>query len=326
MRKATMALAALATLLACENGGANRTLGITATGVVSGEVYFDANGSRSRDAADAAFAGARLRLLAPGGADTVARATTGADGTFRLAGVPVGTYAIVVDSASAGDSARVVEPAPVLVTVLPRDSVQFIAAISYPVRTIAEARSLAPGERLFVRATAIHGRATFSDTSLHVVDATGAMRATRVRPSAVAAGDSVVLRARIAERLGQRVLDDVTVFIVGPTFLPAAPTLSSVSAAAGGVAGSLDASLVRVLDALVTDTATVGGNFEMRVTDGSGELTVILDRAADIGFRAPLPLGLYVPGARFDLSGVLVPTGTGVWRLKPRSVLDLTRR
>lgn len=329
MRRLFLFLLILGAAVACENGGASRSLGINATGTVFGEVYFDANGSRSRDASDATFPGARIRLLSPGGTDTLHRATTALDGTFRLANIPVGTYVVVVDSASAGDTARVVDPAPVAVTVLPGDSVAFQGAVSYPVRTIAEARALAPGVRLFVRGIALHGRTTFSDTTLHIVDdAGGAMRATRVRPAAVEllAGDSVILRARIADRLGQRVLDDVTPFIVGTTFIPTAPVLTTLAVEQGGTAGSLDAALVRLMDVPVTDTATVLGNMQLTVDDGSGAAIVILDRAADIGFQQPLPPGLFIPGNRFDIAGVLVPTGVGTWRLKPRSALDLTPR
>jgi hypothetical protein len=319
---------ALAFAGACDNGGAERSVGITATGTVFGSVYFDANGSGARDAGDPAFPGARIRLVALGGTDTLVRATTGADGTFRIGSVPVGSYRIVLDSASAGDSARVVSAASAVVSLLPADSAEFIGAISFPVRNIADARQSALGERIFVRAVALHARTTFSDTTLHFVDTTGAMRATRVRPASapIVAGDSVVLRGRVAERLGQRVLDDVSVFIVGPTFIPTAPVLSTAAALAGGVAGSLDAALVRILSADVIDTATVQGNFQMTMDDGSGAVTVVLDREADVGFRAPLPAGLYIPGNRFDLSGVLVPTGTGVWRVKPRDALDLALR
>jgi hypothetical protein len=312
----------------CDNGGVTRTLGISATGIVRGQVNFDENGSGTFDAQDVGFAGARIRLLVPGSVDTLFRATTATDGSFRIAGVGVGTYTVVVDSASAGDTARVVGAGPVAVAVLPGDSVEFVATISYPVHSIAEARTLALGQRLFVRGVALHGRTTFSDTTLHVVDATGAMRATRVRPSATAvtAGDSVVLRARIADRLGQRVLDDVTVFVGAPTVIPTAPVVTTAVAASGGTAGSLDAALVHLLNAQVIDTATVAGNLQMTMNDGTGAVIVILDRAADVGFRVPLPAGLYVPTKRFDLSGVLVPTGTGAWRLKPRSSLDLTPR
>lgn len=322
-------LASVLAALGCENAGADRTLGITATGIVKGQVYFDANGSRTLDAADVGVAGAQVRLLSPGGLDTLVRITAVADGSFRLDGVPVGAYLAVVDSASsAGDSAIVLAGATQAITVLPGDSVVFTRAVSYPLRTIAEARAAAPGTRLFVRAVALHARETFSDTTLHVVDATGAMRATRVRPitPGVVAGDSVVLRARIGTRLGQVVLDDVTPFVVTPTIIPLAAVITTAAAATAGPAGALDAALVRLLDAQVLDTATVSGDLQMTMDDGSGPVVVILDRTADAGFRPPLPPNLYVPTNRFDLSGVLVPAGAGVWRVKPRSALDLTVR
>jgi hypothetical protein len=327
MRKVLVAACGAALLAGCEKGGATRLLTIDATGIVRGVVYFDANGSRTFDAADAGVAGARVRLLAPAGRDTLYRATALADGTFRLAGVAVGTYEVVVDSASVGDSVRVVTATPALVQVLPGDSVEFTGGVSFPIRTVAEARAAAPGTRLFVRGIALHARETFSDTTLHVVDGSGGLRASRIRPGGtpVAAGDSVVLRGTISTRLGQPVLDDVHAFVVRPTFIPTAPLLTT-AAAATASAGTRDAQLVRLQNAQVTDTATVAGNFQMTMNDGSGAVVVVLDRAADAGFRAPLPAGLYVAPNRFDLAGVLVPTGTGAWRVRPRSALDLVRR
>jgi hypothetical protein len=328
MKRLTVAVAALLAVAGCENGGATRTLGVAATGVVRGSVYFDRNGSRTQDVEDASFAGARVRLLSAAGGDTLFRATTDADGRFVLTGVPVGSYAIVLDPTSGGDSAVAVDPAPQPITLLPGDSVDFVTAISYPSRTIAEARTLAPGSTIFIRAIALHARAIFSDTTLHVIDSTGTLRVTRLQPSAVAvaAGDSIVLRGRVGLRLGQRVLDGGSVYAVAPTLIPSAPTITTAQAATAGAAGILDAALVQVLNAQVIDTSTVAGQFQMTMNDGSGAVVVILDRAADLGFRAPLPTGVYLPTRRFDLSGILVPTGTGVWRLKPRSPLDLTAR
>lgn len=318
---------AIGVLASCNNAGAERTMGISATGVVRGFVYFDANGSRTSDAGDAPFAGARVRLLAPVSRDTLLRAVTGADGTFRLAGVPVGAYALVIDSASAGDSARVIGVDVPTLTVLPGDSVEVTGAISFPERTAAEVRTLPLGTRVFVKGIALHARETFSDTLLHVVDTSGAIRATRVRPSATpaVAGDSLRLRGRIAVRLGQRVLDDVSVFVIGPTFIPTVNTITA-AVAMTARAGTLDAALVRILNATVTDTATVAGHLTMTVGDGSGAVVVLLDRAADAAFRLPYPAGLFVAPNRFDIVGVLVPTGTGTWRVRPRSVLDLTLR
>ena len=327
MRHALLTAALLA-LAACDNAGATRTVGVTATGVVRGEVFFDANGSGVRDAVDAAMPRAVIRVLSRAGADTVLRDSTGTDGTFRFAAVPVGTWVVEVDSASLGDTVVVAGGRRDTIVVLPNDSLDFPAAVTYPGRSVAQVRAQAPGVRVLVRAIALHARAAFGDTALHVVDASGALRLVHVRPSAatVAAGDSLVVSGRVATLAGQRVLDDVALFVVGPTLIPTLPAVTTAVASTGGVAGSLDAALVRTTNVLVTDTATVNGDFQMTVTDGSGPVTVVLDRNADTGFRAPLPTGVYVPGNRFDALGVLVPTGAGAWRLKPRSSLDLTRR
>ncbi|MBL8998675.1 MAG: hypothetical protein KJZ74_04700 [Gemmatimonadales bacterium] len=321
------ALAVLAVLAAagCDNIGADRSIGVQATGIVRGFVYFDANGSRSFDAADVPFLGARIRILSPVSRDTIYRATTLPNGTFRLTGVPVGTYAVVLDSASAGDTARVVSVDFTTFAVVPGDSVVVTGAISYPEYFARDVRTLPLGTRVFVSGVALHARGTFSDTILHVADSTGAIRAGRLRATDAAAGDSIRLRGTVATRLGQRSVEDAAVFIVGSAFIPTARTITTASAATAA-AGTLDAALVRVANATVSDTSTVAGNLTMTVSDGSGALTVVLDRASDASFRSPFPPGLYVAPNRFDIVGVLVPTGTGGWRLRPRSFLDLTRR
>ncbi len=318
---------ALLFAVGCENRGVDRLLSLDATGVVRGSVYFDANGSRTFDAGDHPFPGAGVRILAPISRDTLWRGVSGADGSFSFAGVPVGSYVIVVDGASVGDSVVVVSGASGQIAVAPDDTVTFESAVSYPFATLAEARAAAPGTHVFVTGIALHSRATFSDTTLHIVDESDALRATRVRPSSVpvSAGDSVRLRGRVAERLGQRVLDDVSVFVVGPTFIPTAATVTT-AAAASADGATRDAELVRILDAEIVDTVTVLGHLEVTVDDGSGPVVMMLDRAADVAFRPPFPPAEYDAGNRFDLTGVLVPNGDGTWRIKPRSVLDLVRR
>lgn len=323
-RFSAIALATLA--LSCDNAGADRSLGVDATGAVTGFIYFDANGSGTSDAEDVPFAGARVRLLTSASRDTLLRATTGVDGRFSFGQVPVGSYALVLDSLSGGDSISVVTIQQ-SVTVHPADSLDVEGSFGFRAHAAIEVRTLPLGTRIFVTGVALHARGTFSDTLLHVADTSGAIRASRIRPASApaVAGDSVRLRARVGERLGERTLDDVTVFVVAPTFVPAVVSVTTADAATAD-GGVLDAALVQVIDALVTDTATVGGHVTMTVTDGSGALTVVLDRAADVAFRAPLPLGVYQAGNRFDLVGVLVPTGTGSFVLRPRSALDLTLR
>lgn len=326
------AAAALLAVIACDNAGAYRTTGITATGVARGLVFFDANGSGAFDAADSPIVGARVRLITPLSSDTVVRATTGADGTFRVEGVPVGSYSVIVDNGSVGDSADVRRVTPGPLTLRPNDSLTVEALVGFPTITTSQVRSLATingraavGSRVFVTGVALHARGTYSDTLLHVVDTSGALRATRVRATAAVAGDSVRLRGRIAVRDGQRVLDDVTVYVVGATFIPTAPVVTTLQASTAD-AGALDADLVRLLDATVLDTATVLGSLNVLVDDGSGPLTVVLDRVADVGFRTPFAVGPLSAGSRYDLVGVLVPNGSGSWVLRPRAVLDLTPR
>jgi hypothetical protein len=150
-----------------------------------------------------------------------------------------------------------------------------------------------------------------------------------VRPTVAVAGDSVRMRGRVGTRAGRRVLDDVTVYVIGATFIPTAPTVTTQRAStaqSGALNGALDGALVRLLDAVVSDTATVLGSLTMTVNDGSGPLTVVLDRVADVAFRPPFAVGPLAATSRYDLRGVLVPSGTGAWVLRPRDALDLTPR
>lgn len=321
-----LALVALLGAAACARDGAERALGISATGSVIGSVRFDADGSGSATAGDVPMAGVRLRLLTPVARDTVLRATTGLDGSFRFAGVPVGSYSVVISASSVGDSVVVSAPAGVTVTVLPNDSASVNELVAFPTATLAAARALPVGTRVFVSGFALHARTTFSDTLLHVVDSTGALRATRVRPTTVVAGDALRMRGRIALRDGQTVLDDVSVFAAGGAELPPpAPTLTS-AAAATAAAGTRDAALVRLVDVEVIDTATVLGNLRVTMNDGSGDVVVLLDRAADAAFLPPFAAGIWDAGRRYDVVGVLVPLTPGVWALRPRSVFDLIAR
>lgn len=88
-------------------------------------------------------------------------------------------------------------------------------------------------------------------------------------------------------------------------------------AAATADGGALDAALVRVDNATITDTATVAGDVVLTVDDGSGAMEIVLDR--DVGFI----LALLGPTVVIDATGLLVPTGSGSWQLKPRSRGDL---
>ena len=79
----------------------------------------------------------------------------------------------------------------------------------------------------------------------------------------------------------------------------------------------MDAALVRVSLAVVSQNTTLGADYLLRVSDGTGVLDLLLDR--DAGFQP----SAYPVNARLNVTGVLVPTGSGGWRLKPRSPSDI---
>ena len=292
-------------------------LGINSTGRVEGLVYFDANGSREPDEGDPAQAGVRVRLVVAGTPDTVARATSGADGTFVMPGVPVGNYELVVDTFSLPDSFEVVRIDTTAIALTPDDTTLASVALGFPIVTVPEARALPAGTRIFVQGVTLNSLGTFGDLTLHIADTTAAIRATRVSPSAIFAGDLVRLRGTTRVDDGQPTLDDVAPFLVSILAVPPPKLLSSGVAAAADSA-RLDANLVEVAGATLSDTATVDGDFVLTVNDGSGDLAVVLDR--DVGFD----LTPFIPGVDLDAIGLLVPDGSGAWNLKPRSGSDLT--
>lgn len=314
------ALAILTVLTGCLGTGEDRVLTIEATGTVQGVVYFDANGTRELEEEDVPLALIGVRLLPFGSSDTIARATSNADGIFSIPRVPVGGYAIVVDPASVGEGAQVVALDPAEFFVQPNDSVTSFIAISYQSYTLAEARTRPLGEKLFVSGIALIRNGLFADSTLHIADRTGAIRATRVQRSEIFAGDSVRLLGEVGRRDGLWTLDNVTTYLLAIAG-PPTPEQLTTGAAASADAGTKDAALVRIVNAEITDTATVNGDYELTVDDGTGAAVVLLD--SDVPFSTLDP---YVPGVFIDATGVLVPTGTGSWSIKPRSDIDLLAR
>ena len=137
-----------------------------------------------------------------------------------------------------------------------------------------------------------------------------------MRPANILPGDSVRLIGIIANRDGEPVIDLPRAFLLAVSRVPPAQRVTSITAGNGG-GGTLDAALVRVPNATISSTATVAGDFVLTVDDGSGALEVVLD--VDVGFFL-VPL---VPSVVIDVTGVLVPTGSGAWQLKPRNGGDV---
>lgn len=317
----TVLLGALAGT-SCEHAGEDRVLAVEAIALVLGIAYFDANGNRAVDASDTPHPGLGVRLVARGTRDTVAKVTSDANGAYAIIGIPVGDYRVVVDTTTLGDTIQVVRVDPPEIRLRPGDSVLVQVGVSFPIVSVQQARGLTPGRRVFVEGIALNSPGLFGDTTVHFVDASGVIRATRVRPTLipVGAGDSLRLLGRRSSRAGQPVLDDVTVFFLGVGLVPPAPDVATAEAA-DARGGALDAALVRIASAAISDTATTArGDVHLTVDDGSGPLVVVLD--ADAG----LATAGFEPGVVIEAIGVLVPTGAGDFRMKPRFNSDLVRQ
>lgn len=308
--------------LACGNAGENLGLSLPGNGSMSAQVYYDRDFSGGPSPADTAFAGLTVFLLVAGTQDTVATDTTDANGAVSFSGLQPAQYSIAVDSLQVLGDSMVTTLTPSRVALSSRGQPQFISArAGYPILTVAQARAGTAGRKVVVAATILAGRQSFSDTTAHVRDAGGgALRLTRTTVTtggSLVPGDVVRALGLIGSRNGQPVLDSAVIALAFTGPQPSADTLASAEAATAA-GGSRDADLVRVVQAAVTDTLTVGADFRATVDDGSGPLEMLIDVRLQLG---PMPLA---PGDSVDAVGVLVPVGGGAWQLKPRVGQDIT--
>ena len=306
----------------CSNAGQDRVLGVEATGIIHGLVYFDRNGDGAFGAGDTIVTGVGISLIATGTFDTIARVKSDTAGAFRFATVPVGNVTVAVDSTvlvTQGIHLLKVSAPSVLVT--PGDSFSIRVAAGYPQVSVAQARGLAIGAKVFVLGVALNQQPAFGDSTVHIADTAMALIVTRVR-ALVAVGDSVRWLATRGTRNGQPTLDNPTVLTLATG--ANTPLHAVTSAVAGSAsAGTLDAALANVAHAKVLDTATVSGSRQLTVNDNSGPLTVQLDSVA--GFFGPFVTGDTV-GATVTVTGVLVSNGAGAWVLLPRFPSDVIGR
>src|SRR5690606_23254551 len=190
MRKPIAATVFLTVLLACNEGGVTSV--DEATAVVTGTAYLDRDDDGAFGTADNPVAGAQASLIVSATGDTVARAQTAANGTFTLDRIAAETYRLEVDLGSMSDSLEVLTAGPSPIVLVRGQTVEAEVRVGYAATpaTLAEARAMQAGDRVIVSGIALNASSAFGDSTLHLADATGSIRATRIR-DAVAAGDSV---------------------------------------------------------------------------------------------------------------------------------------
>jgi hypothetical protein len=310
-------LAAVLLVPACDPNDRS-PLEIESTGTVLGSAFIDNNGNGIRDAADPALPNLRVRLLIRGTPDSVASRVTGADGRFRIEGVPTGEYDVVVDPATVPDTLQIASIGNGPARVLSLDSVNVDITAGFPAVSIAEVRNSPIGRRLFIDAVALNNRDAFADGAVHVYDGADYIRLTSLRAGDLVRGNRARFLGVVQRQSGQTVLNDVQFFVTDSVVTP--PPLGLTTArAANADGGDLDAALITVARATITSTQAVGNEYRFTLDDGTGavEASVILGR----GFE----LALLVPGTELNVTGMLVPaSGIARWQLRPRSPDDVS--
>ncbi|MEP7327284.1 MAG: carboxypeptidase-like regulatory domain-containing protein [Gemmatimonadota bacterium] len=320
-RRTGLLSAILLAALGCSNAGESFEFGGGGNGGVGVFVYLDRDGSLDPGPADTVLAGIRVALLVPGTTDTVFRATTDATGNAAFTSLPLGDYTLVVDTASVGDSVQVQQIDSAKVVLRNNAPVrQMTVRVGFPTATVAQARALPAGRRVFVKGILLANLNVFGDTTTHIEAAGSAIRLTNARNAgpATSPGDSVRVLATTGVRAGQPVLDSARINLFQFGAGSPAPVSLTTLQANTAQGGTHDAALVLLTDAIIqTDTATVNGDYTFSVDDGTGPVKVILDQ--DVNF----PPGPFTPGKTLNGRGLLVPTGTGTWVFKPRTIGDV---
>lgn len=311
-------LAALS-LAACSGTDATRIVSVDANGNVAVVAYVDRNGDGVLSTGDTPLSGLRVRLTYASLPDSVASGATNTLGTLFLPGVPVGQYAVRVDSATLPDSLRVLAVDSAHFTLGSGDTVDVLVRAGYPNLSTREIRSTAAGTRVFAVGIALNQWNAFGDSTVAVADSAGAIRVVKLPPAPVAGGDSVRILGTVTSREGEPVLLGTNAFVLSNAETPP-PIAVTTADAADARNNTLDADLVRISNAVVKDTTrTFVGDIVVTVDDGSGPVDMVLDHNAPIQVIYQSPL----IGQKVNATGLLFPSGTGNWVLKPRTTSDL---
>ena len=299
-------------------------LEVLATGTLSGQLYLDLNRDGTLDGPDVRLNATIVRLMT--GAVTIGTTTTDANGTFLFDEVPAGRYQVEVDDAVLGDSlATLTGGATVAVNL--GDTVSVQIGVSFPQLSLDQVRAAPPGRRVFTTGIALNVRDNPADGRVFLSGSGDFLQATNVpRQPNIAVGDSVRLLGRTVMRDGQPMLvgDSVPSVILVPRATVPTASVTSTALAATANGGALDAALVRIRDAEIIDTATVGSDFHFTADDGSGPVSVVVRPFLGANTSLIRPDTIFRVD---DLTGMLSPhddgSGNVRWRLLARSASEI---
>ncbi|TVR66924.1 MAG: hypothetical protein EA422_00895, partial [Gemmatimonadales bacterium] len=318
---ATMALLALATA-GCEGADDRFVLSLEGRGSVEGSAFLDLNRDGSPGTGEAGVAGLRVGLIPTGSQEPAAVLTSDSEGVFSAPDLPPGSYRVTVEGGGVlGDSLEVTQINPDRIQLPVGGSAQVTVGVSFPVRSVAQARAASVGTRLYVEGIALNLRGSLPGDVIHLWDGERAIRAPGIPTFPHAAGDSVRILGRVASVDGRTVLAPSQGFrLVERDTIPE-PLLLQAREAHEARGGELDAALVRVEGMSVTEVRTANGTVVATGGDGSGSLQVRIPQA----HLTQAGIGALEVGAVLSVTGLLEPRASAPtrWEVRTRSGSDL---
>jgi uncharacterized repeat protein (TIGR01451 family) len=254
----------------------------------------------------------------------VAEETTDSLGVFVVSDVPLGSYDVRIDSAALGDSLTALATAG-SVTIEPGDTTFVSLGATYPHLTLEDVLTGTPGRRVFTAGIALTSRPANGDGLVFFKGASGYLRGTNVERANFNPGDSLRLLGRVTLSHGRPALDVVTPLLLVSSAQLVLPVDVSVPAAGEASGGALDAALVRIRDAEIQDTSTVGNDKHFWAHAGGDSVEVVLRSFLGISPNPPIRPDTVV--ALSAAVGLLSPfddgSGNVRWRLLVRSASEI---
>jgi uncharacterized repeat protein (TIGR01451 family) len=299
-------------------------LEIVATGVIVGQAFLDQNGNGGIDGGDGPLEDAAVQLVSQGAQAVVAEGTTDSLGVFVIEDVPLGAYDVRVGATILGDSLTAL-PTTGTVTIELGDTTFVSLGASYPHLALEDVLTAAPGRRVFTAAVALTSRPANGDGLVFFKGATGYLRGTNVERANIGPGDSLRVLGRVTVSHGRPALDAVTPFLLVGGAQLVLPVAVSVPAAGEADGGALDAALVRIQNAEIRDTSSVGNDKHFWAHSGGDSVEVVLRSFLGISPNPPIRPDTVV--ALSQAVGLLSPfddgSGNVRWRLLVRSASEI---
>jgi hypothetical protein len=322
-------------LFAAAAGGACGTdiappIEISGEGNIEGLVFFDADEDGIFDPSDGDYAVANVGIVIRnrGTQDNVANGSTtsGTDGRFVVAGMPLGTHDMFIDTLTVPAGISICQN-PLRVSVY-NDETAFQSVNGRPgcLITIQQAKDLGEGQFVIVRGIVTSAPGQIESNFAYIEEVSGGifLFAPSLVSEGIEVGDQIEVGGTTAFFGGQfqlgsdTQLRDLVPDVDTPT--PLLVTTTEIAASGSDALDDLQNRFVRIEKALLVEAFTASGNSQnSTVDDGSGATTIRIDDGVwdrnDLDNRYPA-------GKCYDING-FAANFNGLGQIFPRSDADI---